>query len=514
MRTADRTMKRESRHLLMGAAAVLVLAMPVHAQISVAPAGNGVPGGVTGGISSGVGAGVSGGVGAGIPGEISGGVYAFTADDQDDRENELYDDGMNAMDDGKWDNAAEKFKQVADMKGKKAEAALYYEARALSRSGRNADALTTLATLEKTYPQSRWIGDAKALEIEIRQGSGQQVSPDAQSDCELKLLAINGLQQMDPEKAVPLLEKILHGGDCPKLANQALFVLAQSQSQQARDAIARLAGGGGNPEVQRRAIQDLGMFGGSFGRDTLAKIYSSSDDPDIKKRVLQALQLAGDKERVLNAAKTEKDPELRAEAIKSLGLMGAREEIWQLYQTETSTDVKAKILQAIWLSGDRQKVGELAMQEKDSTLRKAAIRDLGLMGRDSDPILMQIYNSDSNTENKQAVLQALFLAGDAKATGDLAMKEKDPELRRTAIRNLGLMGKQNDDVLAQIYASDSNGDDKKAVINALFLAGDAKGLVTLARKEQDPAMKKEIVGKLSLMKSPEATDYLMELLNH
>jgi hypothetical protein len=51
------------------------------------------------------------------------------------------------------------------------------------------------------------------------------------------------------------------------------------------------------------------------------------------------------------------------------------------------------------------------------------------------------------------------------------------------------------------------------VINALFIANDAKGLVTLARKETDPTLKKSIVGRLSIMKSKDATDYLLELLN-
>jgi hypothetical protein len=37
--------------------------------------------------------------------------------------------------------------------------------------------------------------------------------------------------------------------------------------------------------------------------------------------------------------------------------------------------------------------------------------------------------------------------------------------------------------------------------------------VALARKVQDPALKKEIVQKLSLLHSKVATDYLLELLN-
>ena len=39
-----------------------------------------------------------------------------------------------------------------------------------------------------------------------------------------------------------------------------------------------------------------------------------------------------------------------------------------------------------------------------------------------------------------------------------------------------------------------------------------KVLIELARKETDLAMKKRIVERLSQMKSPEATDYFMEIL--
>jgi len=47
----------------------------------------------------------------------------------------------------------------------------------------------------------------------------------------------------------------------------------------------------------------------------------------------------------------------------------------------------------------------------------------------------------------------------------------------------------------------------------LFLQGHAEALVTLARKETDPALKRSIVEKLSLISgSKVAMDYLMELL--
>jgi HEAT repeat protein len=96
---------------------------------------------------------------------------------------------------------------------------------------------------------------------------------------------------------------------------------------------------------------------------------------------------------------------------------------------------------------------------------------------------------------------------------DLARTEKDPELRKTAIRNLGLMKRAGTtEALTAIYGSDASPDVRRAVVNALFLQNNATALISLARAEKSPEMKKEIVSKLSLMKSKEATDYLLELL--
>lgn len=379
---------------------------------------------------------------------------AVDADDQDKpREDELYDEGTDAIDESKWQQAVERFDRLAQMHGKRADAALYWKAWALNKLGRRPDALAALAELQRTAPQSRWANDGKALEIEIRQSSQQPVSPELQGDCELKLLAINGLQQMDPERAVPMLEKMLHGRDCPKLRTQALFVLAQSNAGPARDVIARTARDDSDPELQRKAIQDLGLFSGDWGRETLGQIYSTTKSTEVKKRILGAFMVSGDRARLLAAAKDEKDPELRGEAIKQLGVMGAREEIWQMYQKETSVEVKKKILQSMFISGDLERLTQLATREQDHALRIAAIRDLGLMGDKSGDTLVSLYSAD-----------------------------KDPEVRH-------------------------------AVVQSLFISNNAKALVALARKEADPEMKRAIVRQLSLMQSKEASDYLMEILN-
>ena len=52
--------------------------------------------------------------------------------------------------------------------------------------------------------------------------------------------------------------------------------------------------------------------------------------------------------------------------------------------------------------------------------------------------LRQLYKTETTPEVKKDILQAFFLSGDAKFLAEAAQGEKDPEIRRTAIRNLGL----------------------------------------------------------------------------
>jgi HEAT repeat protein len=127
--------------------------------------------------------------------------------------------------------------------------------------------------------------------------------------------------------------------------------------------------------------------------------------------------------------------------------------------------------------------------------------------------LSQLYAAETAPEIKKSIIQAMFVGGDSDKLIELAKNEKDPELRKTAIRNLGLMKRAGtSEALTAIYASDASADVKKAVINALFLQSNATSLIALARAEKNVELKKEIVSKLSVMKSKEATDYLMELL--
>ena len=371
-----------------------------------------------------------------------------------EREEELYDDASDALDDHEWRSAAEKFRSVAQMKMTHADAATYWLAYAQSKMGMRSEALATLLELQKTFPKSRWAEDGKALEVEIRQSAGQTIAPEHVNDEELKLYALRGLMNSDPERAMPVIIKILDSNTSSiKIKDKALFVIAQSGSPQALEILSKTARDANRPELRFSAVKYLGITGGENARKVLADTYSATGDVALKKTILKSFMLSGDRVRLLQLAKSEPNADLRADAVRQLGLTGAREELAELYNTEATTAIR------------------------------------------------------------KSIIQAMFLGGNSEKLADIARNEKDHELRLTAIRNLGLLGgERSSQLLTSMYATDTDREVKEAIIKSLFIQGNAHALVELARKEKDPDLKKEIISKLSLTGSKEAADYLMEFL--
>ena len=374
------------------------------------------------------------------------------AQEKADRLQELYEDGREALDEDRYDQAQAKFKQLADLNGPQTDAALYWKAYAENKLGKRDVALATIADLKKRFPQSRWQKDANVLELEVKQSSGQSVKPGDQSDEELKMLAIQGLMNSDPERALPLLEKVLNGSASPREKSKALFVIAQSGSPQAREILGRIARGQSNPDLQRKAVEYLGLFGGAQSKQTLAEVYASGADASVKHAILRSYMIGGDREHLFAAAKGEKDESLRREAIRQLGLVHGTSELEQLYQTETSSDIRREILHAFFLAGDAQKLVQAAQSEKDPEVRRAAIRNLGLIhSDDSAKALQTIYSKESDRGLRGEVLNAYFLQGNAAAIVAIARSEKDPDLRKVAVQKLSLMhSKEATDYLMEL----------------------------------------------------------------
>jgi hypothetical protein len=324
----------------------------------------------------------------------------------------LYELGQSALDRHRWDEALDAFTQAVSKGGGRADAALYWKAYALNKLGRREDALAAIAELRKSYPASRWLDDAKALELEVKQANGQPVSPESQTDEDLKLMALNGLMDSDPERAIPAVEDLLKGAQTPRLKDRALYVLAQSSSPKAQQLVEQVArGGAGNPDLQVKAITYLGA------------------------------------------------------ANRRFGTTGA------------------------FLGG-------------------AAVQSQPRNGQ----LFSEIYNWSNDVNVKRAILNALSATGDSDRLLQIAKIEKTPELRADAVRRLLQLRMPDLAALMTIYNADQDKGVKRAIVEGFYSQGNVKAMVAAARAERDPEMVRFIVGRLASMKSPEAADYLMEIL--
>ena len=374
----------------------------------------------------------------------------------DAHEDQLYSQATKAINEGRWSDADPLLDQVLNLHGRRSDASIYWKAYVKSKEGRPSDALEACASLRQNYPQSTWLKECSALEIEIRGKSGSPVQPQAEQDEELKLLALNSIMEGGNPNALPILQQILEGQQSERLKERALFVLAQNQSKQGQELLGQIVRGEKDPNLQIKAIRLLAVAQGSNSASTLESVYSKSNDPSVKRAVLDCYLVMNDPEKLVQAAEHESDPELARHAVSELGAMGA--------------------------------VSRLSA----------------------------IYNATSSKEVKSGILNAYVAAGSkgADALAAIASSEQDPDLRRKAIRNMGPNGGPAAiPALLAIYAKSSDEESKKAVTDALFVAGDAHDLVAMARSEKDPAAKRNIVGKLAVMHSKEATDYMLELLN-
>jgi HEAT repeat protein len=235
------------------------------------------------------------------------------------------------------------------------------------------------------------------------------------------------------------LQKIVDGTYSHRVKEQALFVLSQSGSPRAAQLIASIARGSTHPELQSEAIKYLGISG-KRSVELLGEVYQSAT-VDVKKEILRAYMVAGARSQLYAAAKNERDPQLRAEAIRQLGVLGAGRELQEMYRSESSAEMKKTIIQSMFVGGSADVLIDIARNESDQSLRATAVRTLGLIGSHrTGATLVSIYQSDAGAAVRRAALEGLFVQGNAHALVELAKQEKDPRWKREIVQKLSVMG--------------------------------------------------------------------------
>jgi HEAT repeat protein len=129
------------------------------------------------------------------------------------------------------------------------------------------------------------------------------------------------------------------------------------------------------------------------------------------------------------------------------------------------------------------------------------------------PALRQLWNTEKDPVVKAELLEAFGIAGDVDTLAKAARESSDPQIRRKAIEGLAISNNPAaSKVLRQMYGEFSNPNDKREVVEAFMIQGDAKTLIELFRAEKDPSLRKAIVQQLSVMHDPDATRAILDVL--
>jgi len=368
--------------------------------------------------------------------QMRGGVQAGPRGIRND--NTLYGRGLSALDEHHYDQALDDFTEVVNRGGPTADGALYWKAYALNKLGRRDEAVAAIAQLRTSFASSHWLEDAKALELEVKQASGKPVSPENEADDDLKLMALNGLSQSDPERTYPLIEKLLKGPASPKLKQKAIFVLAANSSPRAQQLLEQIARGNGNPDLQMTAIRYMVQDKQQPNRaQVLMEIYTSTNDLAVKREILNAFRNSRDYDRLLQIAKAEKTSDLRGSAFAGLGDQTGNAELWQLFQGETSADARVQIIDQMYNNGSTEKLAEVARTDKDPKVRIAAIRVLASYKAANMPQTMtSLYTAEQDPQVKRQIISQFANQRNAKALVDIFHKESNIDLKKDIVQRL------------------------------------------------------------------------------
>ncbi len=361
--------------------------------------------------------------------------------------NPKYDEATAALDRSDYDVAIRLFAEVAAEGADRADAALYWLAYSQVRKGDRTEAMSTIGQLRREYPDSAWLDDAGYLAAEARGNQAQAYAGEGGED--MRMYALNALMHAEPERAVPLLEKMIRSDEPAEIRQRALFILMQTQGDEAFDVIAEVARDGSDREMQIHALRHLGMFSGDGrGMELLEGVYRESSDPEIKQAVLASYMMSGSTDLLVDIVRNETDEELRFNAVRHLAMAGGHDELWSLYEDETaSVEIREVILQTAFMTGQKDRLLQVARTEPDLRLRRAAIRALGMVGNgeeddDADALgaeLLELYESNEDVEIRSSILNALWMRRDAGALIELYEATDDPDLRRRIVQALSMV---------------------------------------------------------------------------
>ncbi len=394
-----------------------------------------------------------------------------------------------AMSRGDYTRAAELYGDIVRRypTSKVAESAAYYQAFALYRIGgtdklkaardvlvRNGEKYPGLAKGEPAALRTRICGElarrgdeecAAEVAAKARASEGATARANAASranataNCpadddenDERIAALNALLQMDSERAMPVLQKVLERRDACSavLRKKAVFLVSQKRSPETADLLLKIARNDPDKEVREQAVFWLSQVSDERAVDMLQDILRNSGDETLQNKALFALSQhrSGRGAAILRefAERDGTSEELRGQAIFWLGQRPSAENntfLRSLYTRLKSDELKDKVIFSL---AQRRDMGNeewlmniVTNRQETIEMRKKALFWAG-QNAAVVPRLIPFYDRLTEREMKEQMIFVLSQRRSDAASDklfDIAKNDKDPELRKKAIFWLG-----------------------------------------------------------------------------
>ena len=272
---------------------------------------------------------------------------------------------------------------------------------------------------------------ASALSFAANSAAQSDVSRGAE---ELKIAAMEALITAPPDRALPLVNKVLAGDNSNELKERALFILSQIDRPEAQETLLKFARESSG-ELQEEAIRMIGIGGDPGTLSALKSVYESGNS-EAREAVLEALMIAGDKKAVFEIALTATGDDYE-EAVDMLGVMDARDELRDLRARNGASEA---LIDAYAISGDFDELRKMALDGSDPGIQAQAIEAMGIVGGDEvNSTLVQIYRDATTEDIREAALDGMLISGHDEGVLELYRTTEDPALKKALLEMLVIM---------------------------------------------------------------------------
>ena len=398
----------------------------------------------------------------------------------DDPADSLYREARELLNRNDHRRAAELFDQIATRYPRSAYAAdaLYWRAFALYRSGGEPElreALRSLASQRSRYPKAATIGDAKALEVRIQGALARRGDPNASAEVsdravkpttctsgddesEVRTAALNALMQMDAERALPILKRVLERRDACSvpLRRKAVFLLSQKPTAETETLMLAVVQRDPDHGVREQAVFWMGQLRSERAAAALEDIALRSTDERLREKAVFALgeqNLERGQAVVRRIAESDASPRrVREQAIFRLGQKESAENAQflrnlfaRLGKSDGSESVRKQVLfslsQMKGAGNDRWLLGVAADGSQSVEIRKHALWTAGQAGVAASEFI-PMYDRTTERALREHLIWVLSQSNERAAADkliEIARNDRDPEMRKKAIFWLGQM---------------------------------------------------------------------------